>query len=194
MTTQAEVPVKWKVSGIPLNTRETLRMATFPRKDSSAYKMALEFLQGLFSILVLQGPAGTGKTGLAIAIAWEYLERGLSVRYGQVEEVLDGWRQLYDRAPGEALDFEGVFRGWKDSPLTVLDDLGAGRLTEWAEVKVTALIDYRWLRGLPLVVTLNEPLDTLPPRVADRLADVQKGRVALMVGESLRLPHSLPAK
>ena len=62
MTAQAEVPVKWKVSGIPLPTRETLRMATFPRKDSSAYKMALEFLQGLFSILVLQGPAGTGKT------------------------------------------------------------------------------------------------------------------------------------
>lgn len=58
--------------------------------------------------------------------------------------------------------------------LLFLDDLGANKLTEWREEKILEVIDERWLRERPTVVTTNIPPDRFSDhfgaRTASRLA------------------------
>jgi DNA replication protein DnaC len=63
-------------------------------------------------------------------------------------------------------------RGYRDVPTLVLDDLGTQQDSEWARSQVYTLINDRYNRRLPTVVTLNT-FAGLDPRVEDRLRDVQ---------------------
>ena len=131
-----------------------------------------------FAFLTLKGWTGSGKTHLALGILWDWLERGSAAFYRQVEDMLEEFKALFNRPPGDSgLSFEGMFRGWENVPLAVLDDLGVENPTDWAVAKLDTLVDFRYLRHLPTVFTTNLDLDALPPRVASRLQDVEVGRV-----------------
>ena len=41
-------------------------------------------------------------------------------------------------------------------PLLVLDDLGVEKSSDWVQEKLDTIVDYRYFRGLPLVVTTNK--------------------------------------
>ena len=168
--------------------------------------------------LVLVGQVGTGKTHLAqgiaetrIAVAFDGHEaacgycsgrdkttfpcRGFvtGVRYSRVAALLDEWRGLLRDAPREGDDpFWLDFNSWCASRLVVLDDLGAERPTAWARERLTMLLDHRYGRRLPTVVTTNlsrEQLSNLWDtdrqdtygRIADRLYDTGSGLCVIRV-------------
>ena len=121
--------------------------------------------------LVLIGPPGTGKTHLAIAALRERLLRideayptgprraaMFHAHFTVVPIMLDRLRA--DVRTGTVDD--GGFAHLRDRcPLLVLDDLGHEQLSDWVTERVYVLIEARYGRMLPIIVTTNRPLRRL---------------------------------
>jgi DNA replication protein DnaC len=54
----------------------------------------------------------------------------------------------------------------------ILDDLGAHASTPWAQEKLFQLLNHRYNAQLPTVITTNQRLEELDPRLRSRLQDV----------------------
>ena len=153
-----------RASGLPLETRAAMRLSTLKlRRGVKGLREALAgaraVLRQELAWLTLCGTVGLGKTHIAVAIGWEWLEQGRMCRYA--------W--------------------YLDAPLLILDDLGTEKLTDWAAEKLDTLIDHRYIKGLPLVVTTNVPAAQLSPRIASRLQDRRLGRVVTLSGPDYRI-------
>jgi DNA replication protein DnaC len=139
-----------------------------------AYKLARTYAGSPEGWLVFMGENGVGKTHLAAAIAHACRERGTSVLFLVVPDLLDHLR--YTFRPDSDVSYDQLFEEVKRVPLLVLDDLGAHGTSPWAREKLYQIINYRYNARLPLVVTTNLSLDELEkaePRIASRLADAR---------------------
>jgi len=85
-----------------------------------------------------------------------------------VPDLLDWLRYSYDAVDDS---FERRFEELRNVSLLVLDDLGAHNATGWAVEKLFQIIDYRYIRKLPTVVTTNLDLEDLDDRIRSRLQD-----------------------
>lgn len=121
--------------------------------------------------LYLVGPFGNGKTTLA-ALAVNQLRRaGYEAVFGSVPLVLqylrDCLRERGGLEPAEELDYI------KRVPVLALDDLGAERLTEWAAEQLYEVLNWRYVKRRPTIITSNyAPDELLDKRLASRIADV----------------------
>jgi DNA replication protein DnaC len=118
--------------------------------------------------LVLMGAYGCGKTHLAAAIANTCVEFGMTTLFLTVPDLLDWLRYSYDSSD---TTFEERFEEIRNVGLLVLDDLGSQNATKWASEKLFQIIDHRYARRLPLVVTTNLSLEDLDDRIRSRLQD-----------------------
>lgn len=118
--------------------------------------------------LLLMGSYGCGKTHLAAAIANTCVEFGMQTIFLTVPDLLDWLRYSYDAVDDS---FERRFEELRNVSLLVLDDLGAHNATGWAAEKLFQIIDYRYIRKLPTVVTTNLDLEDLDDRIRSRLQD-----------------------
>lgn len=118
--------------------------------------------------LLLMGSYGCGKTHLAAAVANTCVEFGMTTIFLTVPDLLDWLRYSYDATDAT---FEQRFEEIRNVPLLVLDDLGAHNATQWAAEKLFQIIDYRYTRKLPTVITTNLDLEDLDDRIRSRLQD-----------------------
>jgi DNA replication protein DnaC len=114
------------------------------------------------------GSYGCGKTHLAAAIANTCVEFGMKTLFLTVPDLLDWLRYSYDSAD---TTFEQRFEEIRNIGLLVLDDLGSQNATRWATEKLFQIIDYRYSRRLPMVVTTNLSFEDLDERIRSRLQD-----------------------
>lgn len=157
--------------------------------DSSlkdAYKCACELAEesGKLKWLTLMSDVDRGKTHLAIAICRKWLERSKPARYVYVPTMLDELRRGYNREGDESFDSQMEFL--MTVSLLVLDDLGAQSSTPWAVEKLETIIDYRYINGLPLVVTCNMPVDDFSFRIASRLRRFEAGKIIVIDAQEFR--------
>lgn len=124
------------------NQRESLSMALGIAKD---FAKQPEFW------LYLDGPAGVGKTHLAIAVAGWQSKYGTKVKFWLVPDLLDYLRHAYSRSNDSA--FYTVFHETRNTELLILDDFVAPTMTDWALERLYQLIVYRHDRLLPTVIT-----------------------------------------
>lgn len=136
--------------------------------------------------LTLSGGYGNGKTHLAAAIANEYAAKGGHALFLVAAEFLDHLRDAFD--PSNEANYSDRFNSAMSAGLLVLDDLGAERLTPWAEEKLTLLINHRYVRQSPTVVTTNLAVEELPARIASRLLDTGSCQVLVLTAPDAR-PH-----
>ena len=122
--------------------------------------------------LLFNGPRGSGKTHLAVAIAGEQLRRGSQVFFAFVPTLLDHLRATF--SPDSPVGYDELFEQINSVPLLVLDDLGAESSTAWAEEKLYQIIVHRHEARLPTVITTVSTIDELEDtksRIASRLVD-----------------------
>ena len=117
--------------------------------------------------LLLQGPRGTGKTHLAVAIL-DVVREGLFV---VMPELLADLKTEMDT--GERRLLQEVI----EAKLLVLDDIGFERQTPWTESIVAEILNGRYNRNLPTVITTNLALgksldERVTPRIASRLNEM----------------------
>jgi DNA replication protein DnaC len=174
-----------KLSNIPPGTVKTHRLGTWQHKSSEPWwDKVKQYADGIYThpFLTLIGIIGTGKTHLALGIGWAWLENDKSVLYYQVEDLLDALRLGYSTwQRGEPEGYDLILKFTENVHLLILDDFGAQHETEWASSKLEQIVDHRYIRKKPLIVTTNIALDRLPARTADRLAE---GVVIKLTGES----------
>lgn len=135
-----------------------------------AYETCVNFAARPEGWLLLTGTYGCGKTHLAAAIANARLAAGQPVILMVVPDLLDHLRAAF--GPQSELAYDEMFEQLRNAPLLILDDLGAQSSTPWAQEKLFQLLNHRYNAQLPTVITTNQRLEELDPRLRSRLQDM----------------------
>lgn len=138
--------------------------------------------------LLFHGNVGAGKTHLAAAVANELVARRRLVVFQVVPTLLDHLKAAFK--PDSPVDHDELFASVLNAETLVLDDLGTERATPWAREKLFQLVDHRYLRRLPTVVTTNRKRDQFrdenDQRLASRLWDRGLCQVVAFTGRDYR--------
>lgn len=113
--------------------------------------------------LLLTGRVGSGKTFLACCIANALINKGKTVLFMVVPELLDMLKASYNppRRENNHYTEQEVLDTAREVPLLILDDLGAHYYTEWAQNKLYSIINYRLNHQLSTIITTNISLEEL---------------------------------
>jgi len=149
--------------------------------------------------VTLSGPTGVGKTHLGLGLLCEFMAQdfdGILVK-----------DRFFDRTPrcpffisaiDLLLEFKHSFNErsselevlvrYRDKPLLMLDDLGAEAVTDYTRATLYALLDHRYKRRLPTIVTSNLDLAGISERIDDRIASRlnEMGEVIQLQGHDWR--------
>jgi DNA replication protein DnaC len=116
--------------------------------------------------LLLLGPTGTGKTHQAYGAIRAISVSGLHCSW-LATTAADVYAAL---RPRPKVDAEAEFHRYAGARLLVLDDLGAAKASEWTEEVNYRLINYRYERSLPTIITSNVRPKLLGEAVGERVA------------------------
>jgi DNA replication protein DnaC len=112
-----------------------------------------EFPGGSQHGLLLIGPSGVGKTHLAIAALVELLKRGITGLYYEFHDLLKEIQASYDplSQTSELQVLDPVLK----TDVLLLDDLGAGKPSEWVRETVGHILNIRYSENRPSIITTN---------------------------------------
>lgn len=135
------------------------------RDNEEAIKIAKWFLKkkpakGIY----LYGEVGTGKTFLASIIAQEWLRSLKTVVFGDVPTLLSEIKKAFDKSSEE--NAENVLDRYCKCSLLILDDIGAGQITEWNVGQLYQIINTRYNSNKPTILTSNFDLEGLKSRLS----------------------------
>mgnify|MGYP000368437782 CR=1 FL=1 len=136
---------------------------------STAKRVSQAYAERLDGWLLLEGTYGCGKTHLAAAVGNARLEHGDTVLFITSPDLLDHLRGTY--GPTSEINYDEMFDRVRNAPVLIIDDLGVENPSHWAQEKLFQLLNYRYSRHLPTVLTTNADLDLLDPRIRSRLLD-----------------------
>jgi DNA replication protein DnaC len=135
--------------------------------DTRLAAWALGLAQGRPRNLILTGPVGTGKTWSV----WHAAESAIRDGYaGQVAVVPAArFRRIIAPATAEPAEFTRI----TEAGVLALDDISSTRLSEWDLDHLGEVVDARWSRRLPVVITSNRTdiRALVGERISSRLAD-----------------------
>jgi DNA replication protein DnaC len=98
--------------------------------------------------ILLMGPVGTGKSFFAGCIANALLEQGERV-------MMTNFSRILNELTNYKADKNQIVQNLVDYPLLIIDDLGIERHSEFALEQIYNVIDSRYCKMKPLIVTTN---------------------------------------
>ena len=135
------------------------------------------------------GRVGAGKTHLCIAIANELMGRNIGVLYMQYREALTLLKQNIVRSRD---DEEGIYQTevnkFKTAPVLYIDDLYKGKITDSDKNIMFEIINYRYLNGLPIMVSSEYDMDKIldfDEGVGSRIVSMCEGFIVEFKGMEL---------
>ena len=134
-----------------------------------AYDAAHEFALKPDGWLLFTGTYGCGKTHLAAAIANHRIENDQSAIFVVVPDLLDHLRSTF--GPSSEASYDDLFEEVRNTAVLVLDDLGVQVASPWTQEKMFQILNDRYNRQLPTVLTTNQRLEDLDQRLRSRLQD-----------------------
>lgn len=132
-----------------------------PRFENASHPMAAGCAESARdgSNLYIYGNVGTGKTMLAAATSRILVDQGCRVRFTSMWRILDaikkGFDEGYDPLPA-----------YQRAEILVLDDFGKESPTDFALERIFALVDERYGRMLPTIITTQYERPDLGRRLA----------------------------
>jgi DNA replication protein DnaC len=127
---------------------------------------------------------GSGKTHLSIAICNTLMEQGTGVRYMQYREVIT---RLKQNMTDEAY-YQNEMHKYKECPVLLIDDLYKVKTTESDINLVYEIINHRYLKGMPIILSCEYDMDKLlefDEAIGSRIAEMCKGRIIEFIGIEL---------
>jgi DNA replication protein DnaC len=126
---------------------------------------------------------------MATAIVRFMVERGKPVLFKRATELYSSIRKSYN-APD--MNEEDVMREYVQAPLLVLDDLGAGSLSDHERRCTLELLDGRLDALRPTVATTNWTIEEIRERMDERIASRLSGFVVMaFTGRDLRVVRKI---
>jgi DNA replication protein DnaC len=92
-----------------------------------------------------------------------------------VPDLLDHLRAAF--GPSSETGLDERLETIREAPLLILDDLGAHNSTPWAQEKLFQIINHRYNSRQPTVITTNQRLEDIDPRIASRVGDLDLSTV-----------------
>lgn len=186
-----------------LNRKSPLQLCSFDSFDLSLYsskpdsvfkrpqneimkdnlEVCKEFAENPGNGLFMIGPTGLGKTHLSLAAANRLIEKGMSVVYNSVPDLLriiSG--EQFNRTEGDTLSVVN------DCDLLILDDLGAENISDYNTSLLYQIINARISCRRSLIVNTNLSMKDIKSLYQDRITSrLLSLRVLFFCGDDNRL-------
>lgn len=137
------------------DTAEKDRAWKIAKKYADTFLERAESGTGLY----IEGTNGTGKTHLAAAISLQLMEDSRSVIFRTSHDLFGEIKRAWDDRSARS-EYE-TMRAYKNCELLVIDDLGKERCTDWTVSALNDIVNDRYERMLPTIVTTNYGMDGL---------------------------------
>ena len=153
-----------------------LRKAIANAKIPPRFRLFPEYGDGSSSYYIF-GEQGRGKTEMACGMIRNYLNQGIeevahnrffatrSAKFVDVPELLMYMRKTYDVRGSSEADLMESYAG---VGLLCLDDLGKGQMTPWAIERIYTLLNLRYKRNKPIIITSQYDGEALVNRLAEK--------------------------
>jgi len=144
--------------------------------------------------LIAYGPSGTGKSHMAVAIAYKAIQNGSDARFVTAAHLIDELSQASQK--GRLREALGEYTR---PGVLVVDEVGYLSLGADAANVLFQVVNDRYLRRRPMVLTTNKPVEAWgkvlhDPDLAEAILDrvLERGRVLSFKGPSFRTRHIQP--
>lgn len=152
----------FKTEGNPRKVAAVETIATFMRQIRNSQ------FSPSWSILILTGGVGTGKTHLVCALGNNLISRGVSVRYTTAQAMLADIKRAYSTdGMTEASQIENYVNG---ASLLIIDEADVQRGTDNDTGLIFAVVNGRYNAGRPMAMVSNQPVTAMPEFLGDRVA------------------------
>lgn len=118
------------------------------------------------SNILMMGNTGLGKTHLSLAIAKSAVEKGYSVLYDSMPNLLNRIEQEHFNNKSQSHD---ILNAVLDADLLILDDLGAEFLTQFTATCIYNVINTRLLSRKPTIISTNLTTTEIETRYTNRI-------------------------
>ena len=194
---QTNVNTTYAALGIPkryydMDFEWLRKHGSFPKENSEAYAVVKQYVDNLEvnlksgKGLILRGPAGTGKTSIAVSILKQAMALGKGCLMISMPNLLDNMLTL---SKGDNVAYLSYEQKLRNIPLLLLDDFGAEySKSDWVASKVESVIIDRYNRMKPIILTTNYSETWTEENYSQRIYDRLRGEYeeAIFNGESHR--------